>query len=565
MKKIITSMLLLAIASASFQKSEAQTNTFPATGNVGIGTTTPTSKLEILPVNGNALTIRPYGTLANSTGQLQFRELAANGTNYVGLRAPDALAASLVFRLPTVYGTSGQVLSTTGSGVLTWVSLTSVTGANNALSNLTTTSINQALLPSTTNARDLGSASRAWRTTYTTGVYPRTGGTLGFGIATGGALATFADQNMTSIATNPSLQIGATTTYNLALDNHEIQARNNGVGSDLYFNYWGGSTHIGSNVPSAYTEVINPIYMNKDASVYGRLGIKTTTPAHDLEIVSTDYTAALIQSPYIDGTTLIVNANATSGASWAISGSAPTSGYAGYFSGNVYCTASYLPSDERLKENIVPMQNALEKIMKMEVKTYNFKQGLEKMNLPSEKQNGFIAQNLATVFPELVKLNPSKKEQPIEFKAVNYIGMIPVLTEAMQEQNHMIENLKTENDQLHARLDQFEKALQGCCINYVPAEKTAQQTVNKAVQLKQNIPNPFNKSTVIEYFIPENYTNATLKIYSSQGVEIKQYSIKQSGKGEITVEANTLAAGIYSYTLIVDNEAADVKQMIVTK
>ena len=36
-------------------------------------------------------------------------------------------------------------------------------------------------------------------------------------------------------------------------------------------------------------------------------------------------------------------------------------------------------------------------------------------------------------------------------------------------------------------------------------------------------------------------------------------------KGEITVEADTLAAGIYSYTLIVDGAAADVKQMIVTK
>ena len=65
--------------------------------------------------------------------------------------------------------------------------------------------------------------------------------------------------------------------------------------------------------------------------------------------------------------------------------------------------------------------------------------------------------------------------------------------------------------------------------------------------------------------MPENFTNAVLKIYSSLGVEIKSYSIKQSGKGEITVEANTIAAGVYSYTLIVDNEASDVKQMIITK
>ena len=40
---------------------------------------------------------------------------------------------------------------------------------------------------------------------------------------------------------------------------------------------------------------------------------------------------------------------------------------------------------------------------------------------------------------------------------------------------------------------------------------------------------------------------------------------QSSSKGEIIMEANTLAAGIYSYTLIVDDNAADVKQMIVTK
>ncbi|MEO5570511.1 MAG: hypothetical protein ABIT08_04245 [Bacteroidia bacterium] len=50
-----------------------------------------------------------------------------------------------------------------------------------------------------------------------------------------------------------------------------------------------------------------------------------------------------------------------------------------------------------------------------------------------------------------------------------------------------------------------------------------------------------------------------------QGAEIKSFIIKRQGKGEIGIEANTLPSGIYSYTLIVDGEAADIKQMIVTK
>lgn len=120
-------------------------------------------------------------------------------------------------------------------------------------------------------------------------------------------------------------------------------------------------------------------------------------------------------------------------------------GYSAYFSGNVYCTGNYLPSDEELKENIQPLQNALDKVMKLDVKTFSYKATeFPEMNLPSGMQSGFTAQNIESVFPELVKVNPAKKEQPVEFMAVNYTGLIPVLTEAIQEQQVMIEKLKQE-------------------------------------------------------------------------------------------------------------------------
>ncbi len=81
--------------------------------------------------------------------------------------------------------------------------------------------------------------------------------------------------------------------------------------------------------------------------------------------------------------------------------------------------------------------------MKLDVKTYNYKTTeFPEMNLPTDTQNGFTAQNIESVFPELVKVNPAKKEQPAEFKAINYIGLIPVLTEAIQEQQKIIDQLK---------------------------------------------------------------------------------------------------------------------------
>lgn len=572
MKKLFTHGLPIILAASFIMGNLNAQNVFPANGNVGIGISAPASKLEIVPTNGNALTIRAYGAAANNTGQLQFRELAANGVNYVGLRAPDALASNLIFRLPTVYGTNGQVLSTTGAGVLTWITPSVGGGASTSLNNLIATSINQALLPSTTNVRDLGSASRAWRTIYTTGMYPRTGGTLGFGIAPSSSLATFADINLGGIATNGSVQIGATNSFNLVFDNNEMQARYNGLATDLYLNYWGGRSHIGNTDPASYTEVINPIFMNSTASVYGRLGIKTTNPNCDLHVQSADYTAAHIVTPYVNGTTMIVEASAASGSTWALYAIAPTSGYAGYFSGSVFCSGSYQPSDERLKENIKPLQNALEKIMKLEVKTYDFKQDYEKMHLPTGKQNGFIAQNLESVFPELVRLNPAKGEnQPIEFKAVNYIGMIPVLAAAIQEQNYTAGDLKkqneilaSENKILKERMDKLEEGLQGCCANFTPTQKTGEAINNAPGQLLQNTPNPFNERSVISYTLPANTASASINVYNMNGELVRSYDALNTD-GKILIQPGEFASGNYTYHLIVNGNSVDSKLMTLTK
>ena len=70
-----------------------------ATGNVGIGTTSAGSKLDV------------KGTL----------RLSGATSGYVGL-APAAAAGSTTYTLPAADGTSGQVLSTNGSGTLSWAS-----------------------------------------------------------------------------------------------------------------------------------------------------------------------------------------------------------------------------------------------------------------------------------------------------------------------------------------------------------------------------------------------------------------------------------------------------------
>lgn len=70
---------------------------------------------------GNAPTFNLTPT-GGATGELRLLEIAANGTNYVGLKAPTSLAGNTVWILPAGDGTAGQLLGTNGAGQLGFVS-----------------------------------------------------------------------------------------------------------------------------------------------------------------------------------------------------------------------------------------------------------------------------------------------------------------------------------------------------------------------------------------------------------------------------------------------------------
>jgi hypothetical protein len=61
------------------------------------------------------------GSGAGATGEVHWYELVANGYNYEGFKAPDLVTATKVWTLPNGDGTSGQVMSTNGSKILSWI------------------------------------------------------------------------------------------------------------------------------------------------------------------------------------------------------------------------------------------------------------------------------------------------------------------------------------------------------------------------------------------------------------------------------------------------------------
>ena len=93
--------------SIRFDTNASQKMIITSVGDVGIGIDTPADKLD---VNGNV----------GVAGKLRLKSSTAN---YVELKAPNALAATLTFNLPGTAGTSGQALVTDGAGNLSWASV----------------------------------------------------------------------------------------------------------------------------------------------------------------------------------------------------------------------------------------------------------------------------------------------------------------------------------------------------------------------------------------------------------------------------------------------------------
>ena len=90
----------------------------------------------------NAALPKAGGTLTGNVNldnqvDARFYEATANGTNYVGFQAPASIAADVLWTLPATDGTAAQVLSTNGSGTLSWASLAG--GTNISVGNTSAT------------------------------------------------------------------------------------------------------------------------------------------------------------------------------------------------------------------------------------------------------------------------------------------------------------------------------------------------------------------------------------------------------------------------------------------
>jgi hypothetical protein len=93
------------------------------------------------------------------------------------------------------------------------------------------------------------------------------------------------------------------------------------------------------------------------------------------------------------------------------------------------------PSDKRLKENIKPIESALDKVSKLQGVTFDWKEKSENI-LDIKEDIGFIAQDVQKVLPELVRENDNG------MLSMRHQGITPILLEAIKELKAEIEELK---------------------------------------------------------------------------------------------------------------------------
>ncbi|NDC48732.1 MAG: hypothetical protein EBZ61_06590 [Micrococcales bacterium] len=182
-----------------------------------------------------ALIMGPSGTLSGQAGKISFRELAANGTDSVSLVAPDALSGSVSFTLPASDGSAGQVLTTNGSGVLSFASIpsapvSSVNGRTGAVSvkEIASPTLNSTYVINTWNGSISGSANTSYGANA---VYAVTtgNGNSGFGV---NALAKVTQgQANTAIGTETLANLTgalANSSYNVAVGQAAFQVLGTG-------------------------------------------------------------------------------------------------------------------------------------------------------------------------------------------------------------------------------------------------------------------------------------------------------------------------------------------------
>ncbi len=260
-------------------------------------------------------------------------------------------------------------------------------------------------------------------------------GNMGIGNLAPDVPLSFANNTGSKIAFYSS---GITAQYGMGVQSGLLQLYSDGAGTDIAFGYGGSTSFIermrikgNGNVGIGTTNPVKPLSFPPSLGekillypgVAGEVGIGVY--GNELRLHADNPGASVSFGTQDNAGTF------TQAGRFQLSG-----GFGLFVNGNIWANGTTYASDQRFKQNITAITNPLEKLLQINGVEYEMKtDSFQKNNFQTGRHIGLLAQNVETVVPEAV----NEKDG---YKGVDYAKLVPLLIEAIKEQEKRIKELE---------------------------------------------------------------------------------------------------------------------------
>ncbi|MBI1193404.1 MAG: hypothetical protein GC205_09535 [Bacteroidetes bacterium] len=372
-----------------------------------------------------------------------------------------------------------------------------------------------------------------------------------------------------AIGVDGPLLVGVPGGFRMSVFESAIQTANAGGPAALEINPFGGNVNIGQggglvNIASLGSgnvaiatgggdiNMSNLLYTDFSIS---RVGVRDITPEYTLTVrhptgTLTRNGIAVVNElnnttwhmySFIDGDFGLFNADSLKGKFDNVSG--------------LYLATS----DLRLKVGVRSPQAVAARLNMLQPRQYTYRSDPDQ-----HPYYGFIAQELEQVFPELVH-----QDQETGLRTVSYTELIPLLVAVWQEGQaeqrsaaEQVNDLRDNLEQALRRIESLESSLSVCCQASTGQQTKTLESPAGAATLGQNIPNPFQASTTIPYFLPPGAGAAEIRILDLQGKVRERLTLAQEGAGTAVFQHQGWAQGTYFYGLFIQGRPVQVREMV---
>jgi Chaperone of endosialidase len=215
-----------------------------------------------------------------------------------------------------------------------------------------------------------------------------------------------------------------------------------GTGSNLAL--MGGYTGIGTNTPNRHLEVVSSNY--KVARLTGTgagAGLELRSQTREDWLITTWNDLLYLTWSNDEFATQADQFAFSTGSFYPWTDNTKTLGNGGKRWTSVYAiNGTIQTSDRRLKTNIKPLKYGLDEVLQMKPVSYSWKSDL------NSKKIGLIAQEIQDLVPEVITVD--------ETLGMNYAELVPVLINAIQEQEQKIKALEAKVESLSRKNSELE-------------------------------------------------------------------------------------------------------------